>query len=170
MGHLRGKRVYVAGPIENAGVEDWRPGPVRVLREEFGLDVFDPAADEKQIHAGTLAEARRSRDYETMARIANEFVAKDLTIVSRCDLVVACLPYRVPTTGTVHEIIWKSMDKSPTLLVCPQGKEFLPYWFYGWIDWRDSMFGSWDEMYDLLRRVDSGEYESKKWRFIQGKL
>lgn len=172
MGLLKGRRVYLSGPIEfSCDKHNWRTDPSKVLSEEFGMDVFDPFNDPKQQWAPLLRTARENKDFETMAKIASDFVSKDLTMVSRSDMLIAYTPYRVPTTGTVHEVIHAHADKKPTLLVCPEGKEFCPLWYYGFVDWKDAMFGSWEELYAFLRDVEAGKHNDKKrWRFINNLL
>ena len=166
MGYLAGSRGYLGGPIENDQQPDWRIGPKKVLREEFGVNVVDPNEDEKQQWATSLQKARDECDYEEMKRIATQFVQKDLTLVSKMDLVVSYLPYKVATTGTHHEIINSSNNKTPTLLVCPQGKQFIPLWYYGFIP-HECMFGSWDDLYEYLREVDAGLHaHNRRWHYL----
>jgi nucleoside 2-deoxyribosyltransferase len=166
---LEGKRCYLSGPIENdTANHNWRTAPKKVLVEEFKIELFDPFDDPKQIWAKPLMEARERHDYKEMARIAKMFVHKDLSMVDRADLVVAYLPYKVPTTGTHHEIINSANAKKPTLLVCPQGKHLVPAWYYGFIP-HEVMFSTWDELYDYLREVNAGKHtENKRWHFIYG--
>lgn len=169
---LQGKRVYLSGPIEHAESGDnWRIEPRQVLVEEFEVQLLDPFADEKQMWAEELHEAQKKCDYETMRRIARNFVRKDMAWVDRSDFLIAYLPYRVATTGTHHEIIYASDAKKPTLLVCPEGKQYNPLWYYGFIGDKgdDYMFGSWDELYDYLREVKDWKHTANfDWAFTYG--
>lgn len=168
MGYLAGKRAYLGGPIENDVSIDWRSGPRKVLREEFGIDLFDPMEDPKQQWVYKLNKAREECDYATMAQIAEAFVHKDLATVDECKFVISYLPYKICTTGTHHEIINSSNLKKPTLLVCPQGKQFIPLWYYGFIP-HEVMFGGWEPLYAYLREVDAGEHKhNKRWRMVYG--
>lgn len=169
MGILENKRCYLSGPIENDSIEhNWRTEPKRVLNEEFKVKLFDPFEDPKQQWVPLLNSAKERRDYEEIARIAHGFVRKDLALVDRSDFVVAYLPKGVPTTGTHHEIIWSDNAKKPTLLVCPQGKEHCPLWYYGFIP-HQFMFGSWEELYDYLRDVNVGKHRGvDEWAFVYG--
>ena len=170
MGYLAGKRCYLGGPIENGdALGDWRVGPRKVLREEFGIDLFDPFEDPKQQWVAKLNKARDECDFDTMAEIAEAFVHKDLGTVDGCQFVISYLPYKVCTTGTHHEIINSSDLKKPTLLVCPQGKQFLPLWYFGFIDHKDFMYGGWEPLYAYLREVDAGLHKhNKRWRMVYG--
>lgn len=168
MGYLAGKLLYLSGPIEHGCAENWRDYPKKVLTEEFGLDVFDPFADIKQQWVPALKAAQEVEDYETMESIAQDFVQKDLTIVDQSHIVIAYLPYKVPTTGTCHEIINSSNAKKPTLLMCPQGKKYVPIWYRGWIK-NKFTFGAWDEVFNFLREVEAGLHkDNRRFRFIYG--
>jgi hypothetical protein len=169
MGVLQGVRAYLSGAIEQAveDGEDWRIGPRRVLRNEFGINLFDPFEDPKQQWAEPLRQAREDCDYEVMKEIATRFVQKDLTMVSRSDMLVAHLPYGVPTTGTHHEIVKGIEDKKPVLFVCPQGKQYNPLWYFGCGVPLDHFFGSWDALYSFLRRVEEGQLRhDRRWHYI----
>ena len=165
---LKGARCYLGGPIENSTDENWRPAVEQRLVEEFEINLFNPFDDPKQQWAPRLHEARIGRDYKTMRKIAKKFVRKDLAIVDRSDFIISCLPYKVPTTGSVHEVIESNVRKKPTLLVCPQGKEYLPYWYFGFIPDR-YMFGSWDDLYEYLQDVNKGKCKrDDRWSFVYG--
>jgi hypothetical protein len=167
MGYLAGKRAYLSGAIEFGNPNDnWREGPRKVLREEFNIDLFDPFEDPKQQWVEKLHKAREECDYNEMARIAEKFVHKDLSIVDECRFVVAYLPHKVCTTGTHHEIINSVNLKKPVMIVCPQGKQFTPLWYYGFIP-HEFMFGSWGSLYTYLYEVDAGLHkENKRWRRV----
>lgn len=165
---LRGVRCYLSGPIEFEGENaiNWREEPKEILQKRFGIDVFDPFADPKQQWAPALREARAKCDYDTMASIAKDFVRKDLKKVDRADFLIAYLPKGLATTGTHHEIINSVNMKDPTLLVCPQGKQHVPLWYYGFIP-HEVMFGSWEDLYGYLDEVDAGKHtHNKRWDFI----
>lgn len=167
MGYLQGRRVYLSGPIEHDRPDStWRDLPRKVFVEEFGMELFDPFADPKQQWVPLLNKAQEEEDYETMERIAKSFVHKDLALVDRADLVVACVPKKVPTTGTVHEIINSNNAKKPTILVCEQGKKFIPAWYRGFIPHKVT-FGDWKTCFDYLREVDQGLHkDNRRWAFI----
>lgn len=168
MGYLTGKRLYLSGPIEHESGVDWRVEPKKVLAGEFGIEIFDPRSDPKQEWVPTLNKARETCDYDKMREIARDFVSKDLTVVSRSDIVIANLPYKVPTFGTTHEIINSVDDKKPTLLLCEKGKQFIPFWFWG-VGQPRHFFSTWEEVYAYLREVNDGKHtEDRRWRYIYG--
>ena len=167
MGYLLGARAYLGGPIEKADPQDdWRTVPKSILKNEFKIDLFDPHADPKQQWSPNLNYAKEQEDYNAVVEIASKFVRKDLCIVDRCDFLIACLPKDVPTTGTVHEIINSNNAKKPTLLVCPQGKKYIPGWYFAFIP-HTNMFGSWETLYRYLRDVDAGKHMTDdRWAYV----
>jgi len=166
-GYLTGARAYLGGPIEAADPTiDWRSEPKRVLIEELKIDLFDPHADPKQQCFNELIQAKEAAAWERVETIVRRFVRKDLCIVDRSDFIIACLPKGVPTVGTVHEIISSNNTKKPTLLVCPQGKQYIPSWYFGFIPHKN-MFGSWGSLYTYLREVDSGWHvDDDRWAYV----
>ena len=167
MGVLKNGRCYLSGPIEfdDTGL-NWRTKPTNQLKSRFGLNVFDPYADPKQQWVPVLTEARERCDTAAMAKIAKRFVRKDLSMVSQSNMLIAYLPKGVPTTGTHFEINLSNNNKCPTLLVCPDGKEHLPIWYFGFIK-PDFMFGSWDDLYSYLEEVDQKKHkDNDRWWFL----
>jgi nucleoside 2-deoxyribosyltransferase len=166
---LENARCYLSGPIENDKTKtNWRTEPSKKFVDDYKIDLFDPFSDPKQQWVPHLHEARENKDYDAIAKIAAAFVRKDLAIVDRCDFIVAYLPYGIPTTGTHHEIINSVNSKKPTLLVCPEGKEFIPIWYYGFVP-HEVMFGSWEELYAYLTEVNDGKHKKNdRWSFVYG--
>lgn len=164
--YLAGRRAYLSGPIQydETGL-NWRVEPTSVLTQEFGINVFDPFADQKQQWLPTLKKAQEELDYETMRDVAKKFVRKDLAEVDHSHMVIAYLPLKVPTTGTHHEIINANDRKKPTFLVCPQGKHNVPLWYYGFIK-HQFMFGSWQELYIHFHEINEGKHtdNDRLWR------
>jgi len=164
--YLRGRRTYLGGPIEHQDGRDWRTEVKTKLVEDFGLKVFDPHEDPKQALRERIAYCKEHELWDELEKVVHEFVHVDLTIVDRADFIIQHIPYKVPTTGTVHEIINSNDRKKPTLLVCPQGKNKLPDWYFGFINHKH-MFGSWDELYAYLGEVDRGDHKTdKRWFFV----
>lgn len=171
MNYLKNKKVYLAGPMEANCDQSWRSDMKDQLEKLFGMVVFDPNADTKQQWVNDLLMARAIIDFDTIEEIAEGFVQKDLGVIDRQDLLIANLPYKVPTVGTVHEIINAYSNlKKPVILFCEQGKEFIPFWYYGFIDHRYFMFGSREEVYKQLARIDQGLIEHRRFNFIYGKI
>jgi nucleoside 2-deoxyribosyltransferase len=162
----------LSGPIEyDTSGFDWRPAVKEQLVNRFELSIFDPFTDPKQSKADELNLAKESEDYDTVAAIAEDFVHKDLGWVDRSDMLIANLPYRVPTVGTIHEITTALNRKIPTILVCTQGKKYLPSWLFGLFKkkHKNFMYGSWDELFQYLEEVkDRKHLAERRWSFIYG--
>ena len=165
MAFLNNKKFYLSGPIEFVR-ENWRDSVIKQLKDDFCVDVYDPFSDPKQQWVEKIAEAKFNKNYQAIQDIAKKFVRKDLGMVDRSDGLIAYLPYKIPTIGTHHEVINSINAKKPTLLVCPQGKENVPVWYYG-ICKIDHMFGSWDELFKFLHEVNQGLHQNDdKWSFV----
>ncbi len=168
MGILESTTCYLGGPIEYDTGPNWRIEVKEVLEGEFGIKVFDPLSDPKQQWFSTLQQARKDKDYKMMREVARKFVRKDLCLVDRSDFLVVNLPYNIPTTGSHHEITQSNDRKKPTLLVCDKGKEYLPFWYYGFIK-SDYLFGNWKNLYAYLRVVEKGVYNyDERWHYVLG--
>jgi nucleoside 2-deoxyribosyltransferase len=170
MGYLKGKKIYLTGPMEHGVGEDinWRVGFAEKLREKFDCIVFDPNADPKQQWVPVLEKARANKDLETMRDVARKFVKKDLAEIDRADCIVANLPYGSVTCGSHHEITQANDRKKPILLTCSKGVEFLPYWYYGFIP-LDYMFGGLDQVVEYLAQVDEGLHKNnERWQYAYG--
>ena len=165
MGFLTNKKFYLSGPIE-FGSENWRDSVIKKLQLNFNIDVYDPFSDPKQQWIEKITEAKIKKDYDAIQEISKKFVRKDLGMVDRSDGLIAYLPYKVPTTGTHHEIINSINSKKPTLLVCPQGKENIPVWYYGILK-TQHMFGCWEDLFLFLNEVNDGLHQNDdKWSFV----
>lgn len=164
---LNGSKAYFSGPMEFSSV-DYRTQPSIELQKMFGIQVFDPALDPKQQWISEIKQAKSDKDYVRMKSIAENFVRKDLGILYQCDMTIAFLPYKMPTVGTHHEIIesWRAMK--PTLLVCQEGIENIPVWYFGFIP-IEHMFASWNDLYDYLARVESGDAYDNTWYLLKQK-
>ena len=169
--HLKDKNIYLSGPIENSNEStNWRIDPKNYITDNFGCNIFDPFEDSKQQWVKVLMQMKQDQDFDGMARICKGFVRKDLSLVDRCDFLVAYIPYKVSTTGTVNEVLVSEGEKKPTLLVCPQGKEMIPMWYFGIIPHK-YMFGSWTHLYRYLSEVDAGKHmDDPMWSFVYGKI
>ena len=166
---LNGARCYLSGPIEYQLDLNWRNKPKEILEKKFGINVFDPFEDPKQQWVPVLDQARKDKDYDKIVEISKSFVRKDLCLVDRSDFLIAYLPYKVPTTGTIHEIINANNAKKPTLLVTDKNDiSFIPVWFFGFIN-RNSIFPNWESLYDYLDEVQNGKHlENNRWSYLYG--
>lgn len=171
MGFLQGQRAYLSGPIQHDVAESWRDLPKKILVEEFGINLFDPYDDPKQQWVPLLKEAQKQQDFETIVRISKSFVRKDLCMVDRADFTIAYLPYKVPTTGTTHEIINSNNAKKPTLLITDSPDiTYIPLWYFGFIP-TEFMFAGWENLFNYLREVNDGKHRhNNRWSYTYGEV
>jgi len=171
MNYLKGKSCYLSGPIEHDhGDFNWRTEPTKVLRERFDIEVFDPFSDPKQQWTKDLVEARETNDFDRMQEIAELFVRKDLQVVQRADFLLGYLPKGVATCGTHKEIDLSNYLKNPTILICPEGKKFVYFWYFAYIPHRH-FFGDWESVYSYLDEVDNGLHkDDPRWSMVYGLL
>ena len=177
--------------------ENWRIKPIEYLTNKFGIHMFDPNADPKQQKSYQLKEAKAQGDWETVKKVASGFVRKDLAQIDRSDFIIARFAYdkvyyesdfevmegpvftirynksgphlrQVPTTGTIHEIVNSDLYHKPTLLICELGIQYIPTWLFGFVPLR-YLFGSWDDLYKYLEKVDAGEcQDDTRWNYVYG--
>jgi hypothetical protein len=169
--YLENKRLYLSGPIQFGDGSDWRSEPKKILKDKFGFNVFDPLADPKQQWFSILEEAMATKNYEKVVSIAKMFVRKDLAMVDRADLIIAYVPYKIPTTGVCHEIINSNNAKKPTLLVSNCNDiAYIPIWYFGFIP-LEFMFPNWDALFKYLEEVNLGKHKDNyRWSFIYGDI
>ena len=167
--YLKDKRMYLSGPIENSQEDNWRDLPKQKLTEEFGVNVFDPFEDPKQQWVPALVKAKKEKDFETIIKITHDFVRKDLSMVDHSHFLIAYLPHKVSTTGTVHEIINSNNAKKPTLLVTNTNDiSDIPLWYWGFIS-PEFMFPNWDALFEYLEQVDKGHHQNnRRWNLVHG--
>lgn len=169
---LVGKRVYLSGPIEFdiSGI-NWRPEIKETLKSRFGLNIFDPFDDPKQSKTTELNTYKNAENFDKVAEIASDFVSKDLIEVDKADMVIANLPYGVPTVGTIHEIVNAVNRKIPTLVVCTKGKKYMSSWLFGVLKNKHQYYlhGSWESLYNYLDEVNSKKHiEDRRWKYVYG--
>lgn len=169
MNFLSGKRAYMSGPIEHSTKDNWRDLPKKILTDQFNVNIFDPFEDPKQQWVPALSKAKEDKDHDTIIRITHDFVRKDLSMVDHSHFLIAYLPYKVPTTGTVHEIINSNNAKKPTLLVTDSNDVTqIPLWFWGFIP-PDFMFPNWDALFKYLEEVNAGKHQNnRRWNLVHG--
>lgn len=155
---LKDKLFYLSSPIE-FGVDNWRYEFKNNLINKFKINIYDPFLDPKQQWTKQILKARKEKNYDKISSIAKNFVLKDYLMVDKADGLIAYLPYRVPTIGVHYEISRSLNSNKPTFLICPEGKELLPVWYYGIINHKN-MFGNFSDFYEYLEKVNNGQIKN----------
>jgi hypothetical protein len=167
--YLKDKRCYLSGAIEYSQEDNWRNLPKQILKDRFNVNVFDPFEDPKQQWSPLLKKAKEDKNYDAIIKITHDFVRKDLSMVDHSHFLIAYLPHKVPTTGTVHEIINSNNAKKPTLLVTDSNDiTNIPLWYWGFIS-PEFMFPNWDALFKYLKEVDDGFHQTnRRWNLVHG--
>lgn len=75
--------------------------------------------------------------------------------------------HRVPTYGTVHEIVEARQQRKPVLVVWEGGKEACSAWIM-WLVGHRNVFGSFDELLTRLENISKGKtaYNARDWLLL----
>ena len=166
MGYLKKAKCYLSGPIEFDSGPNWRISVKMNLKQRFKIEIVDPNADPKQGDVVKMVAARDKGDKKAIQKIMKTFVRKDLCCVDRADFLIVNLPHGVATAGTHCELNQSNDRKKPTLLVCEKGACWNPFWYFGYIP-LEYIFGSWEELYQYLEKVDAGEcMDDDRWAWV----
>ncbi len=90
MGYLKNAKCYLSGAIDaDMSGKNWRPAVIETLSSRFGVNVFDPFSDPKQMKGKEMAEAKAAGNFDKVREIVLGFVAKDLSEIDRTDMLIA---------------------------------------------------------------------------------
>lgn len=156
---LSKKTFYLSAPIE-FGTDNWRYEFKDNIIKKFDLNIYDPFLDPKQQWKEQITEARKEKDYDRIASIARKFYLKDCLMVDKSDGLIAYLPYGVATHGVPCEILQSIKANKPTYIVCPEGKELVPVWYYGMLS-HNNMFGSLEDLIDYFEKIDNAKVDDE---------
>ena len=154
---LSGKTFYLSSPIE-FGTNDWRHDFKEKIIKKFNLNIYDPFLDPKQQWVQQIAEARKEKDFDKMASVARRFYLKDCLMVDKTDGLIAYLPYKIATHGVPCEILQSVKANKPTYIICPEGKELIPIWYYGMISHK-KMFGNINDLIDYFDKINNAKID-----------
>lgn len=174
MNRLKGTLCYLCGPMDRVadGGVGWRKAMTPVLKD-IGIGVLDPS-DKPTTFA---QEDSNFRDKINLFKIENKFdkvkksmrdiAAVDLRMVDIAHFVIMYMDMDVHMCGSYHEAFVAIQQKKPLLIVCKQGKAYMPNWMFGVMP-HEHMFDTWDQLITYIHDVDCG-YETNdynRWRFF----
>lgn len=165
---LKDKLFYLSAPIE-FGTDNWRYNFKETIIKKFNLKIYDPFLDPKQQWVEKINSARKDKNYDEMSLIARNFYLKDCLMVDKSDGLIAYIPYKVATHGVPCEISQSLKSNKPTYVVCPQGKELIPIWYYGMLPHKN-MFGNFDELISYFEKINNGEIHDECLLSIYDKI
>jgi nucleoside 2-deoxyribosyltransferase len=184
MNRLSGMRCYLAGTIEKSKDDGvgWRRQASAALNN-LGVVVLDPTNRPCRLTYATstseeqafLKRLRQERNFDVVAKCAQEIVHQDLRMVDVADFLVVRIDASVPTVGTIDEFATASNQKKPIFLSCEQGIIGMPLWMFGRVgkDWRKSMYETLEDSLEAIKQIatcSDAELDAlidrKKWLFL----
>lgn len=171
--YLKGLRCYNGYPIEfmiNSNIRvPYNKNKLHEYLRSKGVQVIDP----KKIKFEGISEIQnreelfKNHEWEEIRRQMKIIVRKDLRCVDISDFTIFYMPRDIRTTGLVHEMIESDRQKKPTLILCPEGRQYVPAWLFGIIPW-EWMFESLDSLIENLDDIDNNglHRHGGRWQFI----
>jgi hypothetical protein len=173
MNYLKGKKVYLSGPMHLA-IDDgaiWRDSITPKLKD-MGMEILDPCR--KPINANPdLNEVGKNKEkfrdlitVEEWKTVKHEFwpiVRCDLRMVDHCDFIIFNYNPLTPMVGSIHELVVATFEKKVVLLKYDRNQlsDFNP-WMATFIK-EHHFFAEWEDMFDYLRKVDEGVFDTSLW-------
>lgn len=174
---LKKTRVYCAGPIQFAkkGEDVWR----KIVSKKFkkaGITVWSPLTTpflNFRLEDNDLKQQIRSymqnKDYENVSNIMKQIVRRDLSMVDKCDFLIAHIDPEVYTCGTFHELFIAIGQRKP-VFVFTKDKTKIPTWLFGVMP-HHNIFESIEDLTNHILRIDSGAepINNKYWKLVETK-
>lgn len=173
---LKGMICYESGPMDRVKSWDdatqWR-NDLKPFLFERGVGVLDPcdkattiAIEDQDVRKKKKLLKEQGR-YDELAAIMKPICAIDLRMVDICGFVILYIDIDSHMAGSYHEATVAIGQKKPVLIVCKQGKENIPDWWWGVLP-HSMMFSNWDELKNYLDYIDTAENaeHEKRWRFL----
>lgn len=172
MGYLQDKVVYLCGAMQmctDDGVT-WRDY-IRPRLEKYGITILDPTrksskyvdVDEKDEDKEKYLKLIKEEKFDQLKEDFMDIARWDLRSVDKADFLIVGYVPGIPTVGTIDEIVVANMQRKPILLKYDRK---LLHKFSAWMVVRVEpkyMFGTWNEIFDLLDKVDGGEIDKNFW-------
>jgi len=173
MNYLRGKKVYLTGPMHHAKDDGvgWRD-QITPRLNEMEIEVLDPC---KKVVNGNvdLSEVGKNKEKfkdlvksENWTGVKREFwpiVRSDLRMVDHCDFLIFDYDPLIPMVGTIHEMVVATFEKKVILLKydVEELADFNP-WIATFVK-EHHLFDEWDRMFDYLGQVNDGVFDTSLW-------
>ena len=176
-GILNKTKTYLIGPMQYADGRSWREDMTEFL-QNMGVTVFDPykkpfinAPQEDEKTHERMAQLMANGDYDEVANHFKSVRAFDLSMVDRSDFIICYLNPKVPTFGTIEELVTGIRMKRPTFVVVEGGKQFTPLWVLGMMPHK-YIYDSFEDVKKVLTNIDTGvkSLDSDRWRLFKPEL
>lgn len=175
--------IYLSGPIDAAadGGREWRDIWTDRL-VEIGFDkkqILNPckkpltgASFNLDNEAEIMQKHREAKEWGKLCKVVGEIAHIDLRLVDKSDLIVVHFPldkdkHRIPTYGTMHEIVVARSQKKPVFVVWEGGKETCSAWLM-WLVGHRNVFSSVEELITRLKNISKGKtaYNGDEWLLL----
>lgn len=177
MNRLEGSMVYCSGAI------DLIPGNGRAWRDEIseflhslGVGVINPldkpisnsVYDEGPDFANYVRELKLRHYFDEVRKVVKNVVRADLHLVDLSNWVTVYLDMDYHHCGTYSEITYAALERKPILIVCRQGKEYIPSWLFG-LHPHETFFSNWEEYKVYIKHIayhDNVDDLNGRWKFL----
>lgn len=171
-------RVYCAGPIQFAkkGEDVWRKTVAKKLKKAK-IIVWSPLTTpflnfrlEDSALKAQIKSCLESRDFDGVSSLMKQIVRRDLSMVDKCDFLIAHIDPNVYTCGTYHEIFIAVNQRKP-VFIFTEDKAKIPSWLFGVLP-HENIFESLDSLINHILRIDSGAeaINNKYWKLVDVKF
>ena len=159
---LKNHRCYLAGPIDAAPDlgEGWRKIIGPILRNKYGLKVFDPLTKPIKNNKETVQivkerhALKKNGMFDEVAQAMKEIRGQDLRATDGADFGVVYMTRDIPHYGTMEEVVTMNRSKKPILIMFEQGKEQVYDWLLGMFP-HEYIFNSWKSLLAYIDNVHS---------------
>lgn len=179
--------LYLSGPMDFAddGGKGWR--------DEWTDKLVGIGINQKQIYnpckkpfngaqfdlddeARIWKECRENENWERMEKTASQIMHVDLRLVDKSDIILVNFPrmdngFRVPTYGTIHEIVVAHQQRKPTFIVWEEtGKSDCSAWLMKLVGYKN-IFAHVDDLIKHLKAISCGEksFDANEWLLLDPK-
>lgn len=175
---LRNCRYYSAGPLEfnsDNNALNWRQ-QVHDELDKIGCIHLDPT---KQVFTTNKVENDEIRlnfrqdikdgKWDEVAEYFSKVIYLDTRCIDVCDFVIFNFhDFKIPTVGTIHEIVLASQTKKPCFIICEDIND-TPFWLIGLLKKKSYFYNSVESCLSMIKKLDSGEVEmdSRKWKLLK---
>lgn len=175
MNLLKGTRTYLIGAVEyDIHGKSWRQDLSKKLRE-IGIVTFDPyekpllnSIEESSELFLNWKSLLKEGKFDEVADFAKKIRSEDLRMTDLVDFAFAYLNPKIPTFGSIEELVQICRAKKPVFLVIEGGKQNCPLWILGMFPHK-YIYSSFDEALEMLYSIDNGskEMDSHRWKLLK---
>lgn len=178
---------YLSGPIDfdRMGGKNWRDEWTKGLID-IGFDphqIFNPCRkplDGAQFNlddeAALMKKYRERREWSKLVNTMSQIVHVDLRLLDKSDLILVNMPMlhtdekdsiRVPTYGTIHEMVVAHQQRKPIYMVWEGGKETCSGWLM-WLVGPNNIFATFEALLTRLQNISAGNaaFNADDWLLL----